>query len=122
MGTNNQTLINQILASLVAAASIASPAVAHTSKVGTPKAPAIGRGANVERLAGHCPVGSFPQTSKAGPYNALCNQMPDAEKCLAFIKQHFNDTDGVVTETEDVDRMSYCLAELEAVLGAAPTP
>jgi hypothetical protein len=114
MGKKNDS-IHQLLTTLVAAAGIASTVTV------TAKAPGAGvpRGADVEPLAGGCNIGSFPQTTKAGRYNVLCNTMQDAEKCLAFIKGHF-EANGDTNKTNAPDKMQYCLEELGKVLGADP--
>lgn len=79
------------------------------------------RGADVGYLAGNCPIGAFPQTSKAGQYNALCHIMQDSEKCLAFIKGHFSFNAGVVAvepmSGEDTEKGRYCLDVLKRDLG-----
>lgn len=81
------------------------------------------RGPDVDALAGNCAIGPYRQTSKAGPYNPLCATMPDAEKCLAFIKQHMNDQGELspVARFEDErGRAEYCLATFRAeLLGTA---
>ncbi len=53
------------------------------------------RGDDVLDIASGCPLGPFGQTNKAGPYNHICNEMSDAEKCLAYIKDNLNrESDG----------------------------
>lgn len=110
MGTKNQTM-HQIIASVVAGAGL-SISVGATAKVAPPP-----RGADVQRAAGGCAIGPFPQTMKAGPYNVLCSSMQDAEKCLAFIKGHFL-SNGSTVETSAPDKMEYCLDTLKKDLGA----
>lgn len=99
-----------VLASLVAAASISTFASADPA-----------RGHEVEPIAGSCNIGTFQQTSKAGSYNVLCNVMEDAEKCLAYIKQHINysySQDRVIVEhADDEAKAEYCLEVLKRDLG-----
>ncbi len=75
------------------------------------------RGADVGTLAANCNIGPFPQMSKAGGYNVLCDTMQDAEKCLALVKRHFN-FDGTNVTVEPVSdheqaRAAYCLDVLK---------
>lgn len=79
------------------------------------------RGADVGELAANCAIGPFPQMSKAGGYNVLCNTMQDAEKCLALVKRHFS-FDGTDVTVEPVAeheqaRAAYCLDVLKRDLG-----
>jgi hypothetical protein len=72
------------------------------------------RGQDVGRLAGNCAIGPFGQVSKAGPYNRLCAEMSDAEKCLAVVKQRLRDH-GNTFELHPVwegqrARAAYCLS------------
>lgn|SRR5690242_18231660 len=108
MGKNSLNL-STLLASAVTAVGITTAVFADTS--------ALPRGADVDELAGNCAVGTFHQTTKAGPYNALCDSMEDAEICLGFLKQHFNAT-GTTRKTYNPDKMAFCVAELGDVLGA----
>jgi len=76
------------------------------------------RGPDIQPLAGSCNIGPFPQTSKAGQYNQLCNVMQDAEKCLAFLKRHFHHNGEVEAVYEsDVAKANYCLDVLKRDLG-----
>lgn len=113
MGTKNKLGINQIIGTAVVAAGLSA------SLVATAKVSGLSRGADVGELAGNCGIAKFPQTSKAGGYNAICDEMQDAEKCLALIKQHFN-SDGSTNVTHDAGRMRYCLGELADVLDVNP--
>ena len=102
------------LASLVAT-------VGLTASVTGSATAAVPRGADVQPLAANCNIGPFPQTSKAGQYNALCNIMQDSEKCLALIKGsiYFNGTE-VTTHPltgEGVEIGRYCLDVLKRDLG-----
>lgn len=108
MGTISK-LAQRVMAVALATATV--NASASTSKVGGPP-----RGADVGTLAGGCGIGPFPQTTKAGQYNALCATMQDAEKCLAFIKGHFEDS-GAVNPTGDTAKMEYCLETLARDFG-----
>lgn len=76
------------------------------------------RGADVGALAGNCGIGPFAQTAKAGYYNELCDEMQDAEKCLALIKGHFRstgETDNVPAQQKE--KAAYCLNVLKESLG-----
>lgn len=79
------------------------------------------RGHEVRPLAGNCGVGAFPQTTKAGEYNVLCDSMQDSEKCLALIKQHFSVSGTTVTvdkvNSYQADKAAYCLDVLKRDLG-----
>lgn len=79
------------------------------------------RGADIDPLAGNCGIAKFPQTSKAGPYNALCDVMQDNEKCLALIKGQYNfDGQKVTVEKfyqSEVPKARYCLDVLKRDLG-----
>ena len=78
----------------------------------------VPRGYAIEGLAGNCAVGPFPQTSKAGRYNVVCDTLTDAEKCLGFIKQHFiSPVDGRTIKTHDNERLNFCLDTLKGELG-----
>jgi hypothetical protein len=122
MNQKNQNDLHKILATVVAAAGFAvsvgatAKVAGHTGKVSGPP-----RGLDILPIAGQCNIGTFPQTTKVGRYNVLCNTMADSEKCLAFIKGHFDST-GASTETADADRLTYCLDELGKVLGADEAP
>jgi hypothetical protein len=111
MGTINK-LAHRVMAVALATATVHT-AVGSTSKVGGPP-----RGADVSARAGGCGIGPFPQTAKAGEYNALCATMQDAEKCLAFIKGHFEPS-GAVNPAEDTAKMEYCLETLARDLGVS---
>ncbi|MBY0370985.1 hypothetical protein K2X33_09880 [bacterium] len=104
---------NQALASAIAVASLFTAASAVAN--GPP------RGADVDELAGNCNIGTFPQTSKAGSYNNLCDQMSDAEKCLGLLKQHFN-YNGTTRVTHEPQILAYCLEELGDVLNPPAGP
>ena|GEM_PF-2372885 len=67
-----------ILASSIALTSLSTPVVAEDS------GPARGR--DIDPVAANCQIGEHDQTSKAGSYNLICEEMSDAEKCLALIK------------------------------------
>ncbi len=109
MGTINK-LAQRVMAVALATTSVTA-ALGSTSKVGD-----LPRGADVGTLAGGCGIGPFPQTTKAGGYNALCATMQDAEKCLAFIKGHFEAT-GAVNPTSEPEKMEYCLETLARDFG-----
>lgn len=102
--------LSPLLASVVTVAGIAStgPVMAD-----------VGRGMNVEPQAASCRIGTFPQTSKAGAYNVLCEVMQDSEKCLAFLKRHYRVNGETVTtnKTKDVAKLQYCLEVLQHDLG-----
>jgi hypothetical protein len=75
-----------------------------------PIPPSLPRGQNINSLAGACAIGPFEQTGKAGPYNAYCDQLTEAELCLAFIKGHFNTMDGRVHPNRlEQGKVTYCL-------------
>ncbi len=86
-------------------------AAAGTALADTP------RGQDVRPQAGNCEVGPFHQTMKAGEYNILCQEMSDAEKCLAFIKGQF-DTEGGHQPFSDihVEKAKYCMDALQKAL------
>lgn len=75
----------------------------------------VARGADVGALAGNCRIGPFEQTSKAGPYNELCEIMPDGEKCLAYIKQNIR-PNGEIVEARNLEKALYCLEVFETEL------
>ncbi len=79
------------------------------------------RGANVHELAGNCEIGTFPQTTKAGPYNSLCHVMKDSEKCLALIKGQFfyngQEVEVTAVPEQKVQVAKYCLEVLNRELG-----
>jgi hypothetical protein len=106
--------LEQKIAALVAAAGLTAAASASA-------ATSVPRGENVGSLAGNCSIGAFPQTSKAGPYNVLCNVMKDSEKCLAFLKGHFH-FNGQTVDVRPVNhqeeaKAEYCLDVLKQELG-----
>ncbi len=72
------------------------------------------RGPDVGAQASSCNIGPFPQVSKAGEYNVLCDTMPDAEKCLALVKRHMSE-DGVLRKAgeQDIEKVRYCLKTFE---------
>jgi len=115
MGENNLRDTKALLASAVAAVGFAT-CLNATAKVAGPP-----RGQDILPGAGNCSIGSFRQTTKAGQYNVLCDVMQDSEKCLAFIKGHF-DRAGNSHVSSEPDKLTYCLEELERVLGADTTP
>ncbi|HEY8278657.1 MAG TPA: hypothetical protein VIH99_03480 [Bdellovibrionota bacterium] len=83
----------------------------------------VPRGSEIEAPAGFCRIGPFGQTNKAGPYNAYCEQLTDAEKCLALIKLHMHSHDGEVERAgsfqQDAERAAFCLDEFRnKLLGA----
>lgn len=100
-----------ILATVATAAAISTGAVAAEPP----------RGMDVRPTAAHCRVGTFPQTTKAGPYNVLCEVMEDSEKCLAFIKGRFAfDGQKVTVQPFHPDaqaKAQYCLDVLKRDLG-----
>ncbi len=103
--------LSPLLTSVATAASIVAGSAALGSN--------LPRGMNVQPLAGSCRIGTFPQTSKAGGYNELCEVMQDSEKCLAFIKGHFHQKNDIVTtsKTHDLPKLQYCLEVLQHDLG-----
>ena len=75
----------------------------------------IVRGPNIAPIAGNCFIGPFPQTNKAGIYNRYCDELSNAEKCLAFIKGRFwsdGQTSPVSSERES-EKLSFCLEQLK---------
>jgi hypothetical protein len=110
----NKMNLYQIVASLGLISGFSSISVAN----GLDEVP---RGRDIEPLAANCNIGLFPQVSKAGPYNALCNVMQDSEKCLALIKGafHYNGETVKVFPIKDQDRGRYCLNVLKNELGLA---
>ncbi len=102
--------LSPLVLSIVAAASL-------TASAETLSPP---RGANVDPLAANCNIGPFPQTSKAGKYNQLCDIMQDSEKCLALVKDKFREVNGNVAVYPVTNlgepRMQYCLDVLRTAL------
>ncbi len=97
--------------SLTIATLTAATITATAEPIGVP------RGIDVLPQAGNCNIGPFEQVTKAVPYNALCDTMPDAEKCLALIKRHMNaqyTLDAV--RNHNVDRVQYCLEHIRTQL------
>lgn len=108
----NKKSLYPLVATVVTAAGIASG--------GTPAlAVEPPRGMNILPYAANCRIGTFPQVSKAGQYNVLCEVMQDSEKCLAYIKGHFRTvgTEVTVEKAEDNAKMQYCLQTLQHDLG-----
>ena len=70
-------------------------------------------GQEVGRHASSCTLGSgegdLGQTGKAGEYNGFCNQLTDAEICLALIKQSITSRGSQHTMNET--RSEFCLDE-----------
>lgn len=67
------------------------------------------RGEEILDMAGNCKIGPFEQTSKAGHYNSLCNELTDSEKCLALLKQSFYGSVGETRPAYEPEKLSYCL-------------
>lgn len=112
--THKNKTLEQVIASAIAVAGLAaSPTVLAGFEPP--------RGADVDELAGNCNIGPFPQLSKAGPYNELCNIMEDSEKCLGFIKRQFHFNGETVTVSKfhegEADKGRYCLEVLNRDLG-----
>ena len=74
------------------------------------------RGPAVEGLASNCNMGPFGKVSKAGPYNGLCDEMSDTEKCLALIKDNMRSDGTMYPAGADQDRKKFCLQTFEAAL------
>lgn len=75
------------------------------------------RGRDILPQAGNCAIGPFHQTSKAGQYNILCEEMSDAEKCLAFIKGQFDNEGGHLPFSQhEVEKATYCMEALQKAL------
>jgi len=96
---------------MMAVALVAASLSPYAGAAGVP------RGADVNELAANCGIGRFPQMSKAGGYNVLCDTMQDAEKCLALVKRHFiYDGKNVTVEPvgeHDQARAAYCMDVLK---------
>jgi hypothetical protein len=73
------------------------------------------RGPEIGRSAGNCFVGPFPIASKPGHYASLCEVMSDAEKCLAYVKYHFN-SDGSSNLTAHPEKLKYCIEAISKEL------
>ncbi len=100
--------MNQTNKLLMAALSLGS-VVASAQQETLPRGPDVGT------LAANCQTGPFRRVSKAGPYNQLCSVMSDSEKCLAFIKDHF-ELDGSHRTTFQPEKLRFCLDTLEQEL------
>ena len=100
------------LSAIAIATLLSAPASAFGQITGIPQKTGSGfevpRGRNVLPEAGNCAIGPFNQTSKAGRYNGICESMPEAEKCLAFIKQHVS-SNGEMRESSEKAKAQYCL-------------
>ncbi|MES2768507.1 MAG: hypothetical protein V4596_05110 [Bdellovibrionota bacterium] len=70
----------------------------------------VPRAHDIQPMAGNCAIGPFPQTDKAGPYNAHCAVLTDGEKCLAVIKQYMS-SEGVLKKVSlgEEEKVAYCL-------------
>ncbi len=78
----------------------------------------VPRGPDIGDLAANCGLGPFDQTTKAGIYNGLCEQLTDAEKCLALVKQSMS-AEGVLSRpqgNQPKEKVSYCLDVFEAAM------
>ncbi len=108
---NKSKGLTPLVLSVVAAASLTASANTLSA---TP------RGRDVSPQASGCNIGHFPQTTKAGEYNELCNVMQDPEKCLALVKRQFrfDGTNVIVTPVSNLNepRMGYCLDVLRNAL------
>ena len=106
----NKKKVNALLASAIGLASLSSTANAE-----------VPRGMDIDPLASNCRIAKFPQTSKAGAYNNLCDIMQDAEKCLALIKGQFIYNGSTVSVSKfyqnELPRAQYCLNRLKFDLG-----
>jgi hypothetical protein len=113
MGISERKNLHALAVVAVMTSGLAVSTAAHSES--------IPRGADVGVGAGDCAIGEFPQTHKAYPYNELCKSMPEAEKCLAFIKQSFATNGSTVTVVPKheslVPKAEYCLEVLKRDLG-----
>ena len=103
--------IQLVMASAVAAAGLTLTLSAQADQ-GPP------RGPDVDPIAGNCAMGPFPQTTKAGWYNSICEEMSDAEKCLAVIKGHFRHNGDLSDwSPHSQEKVQFCLDTLKSDLG-----
>lgn len=74
------------------------------------------RGRDVHFYASHCDIGPFQKVSKAGEYNRICQEMSDAEKCLALVKKQliFNEETYELNPVPERgrERAAYCLSTM----------
>lgn len=106
---NNRSSLSAVIGAAIAVSGIAGKAFGEEPP----------RGRDVLPQAGKCQIGPFPWVAKAGAYNPICKEMPDAEKCLALIK-------GQIKQDYDMDEISgdvqtnkakYCLELFHQKLG-----
>ncbi len=76
----------------------------------------VPRGREIRALAGNCGIGPFGQSGKAGEYNIHCASLTDAEKCLAVIKQSFNQYNGATRPSFEPEKAAHCIDLLRAEL------
>ncbi len=103
--------VRVLLAGGAAALSLTSQASAQS----TPP-----RGVDVSSVAAACGVAKVPQTSKAGLYNDLCEELSDAEKCLAIIKDQMRSDDytfSPINSNRQKDKMRACIAIMQSDFG-----
>jgi hypothetical protein len=106
---NNRSSLSGVVGAAIAVSGIAATAFGQQ----------IPRGRDVLYLAASCQIGPFPWVPKAGPYNSICKDMPDAEKCLALIKGQINgdfDMDEISGDVQ-TDKAKYCLELFHQKLG-----
>ena len=111
---NQQAKIMKYLALVILVLSSDVVATDPTSVVGE-KQSFPPRGANVQASAGYCSVGPFGTTGATGMYKLYCTNLTSAEKCLAYLKQHFLD-DGNTTKVFDSAKAKFCLSVMSATL------
>ena len=109
----NKKSLYPLVATVVTAVGIMAGGTPALADAATP------RGMNVLPQAVGCRIGTFPQVTKAGQYNVLCEVMQDNEKCLAFIKGHFRTVGETVSvrPTPNKEKLQYCLEVLQHDLG-----
>ena len=109
---------NLITQTMIAAATLAGAATLHARDIPSH----VPTGASIDTIAGKCGLHGLgrggQQTGKAAEYNGLCDQLTDAEICLAIIKGRFRGQ-GELREVRwdrQRERASYCLEHFQQEL------
>jgi hypothetical protein len=109
---NSQLSIKVILAGGAAAFGIGSQLLAQ--------APLAPRGVDISPIASGCGIAKIPQTNKAGPYNQLCDELSDAEKCLAIVKDQIYSRDykfRPISSDDQKTKMAICIEIMKKDFG-----
>lgn len=75
--------------------------------------PGVPRGPDVSVEAGNCAIGPFGSTGSAGVYDGICHRLSLNEKCLAYLKQHF-DLKGEMIKAVDSAKAEFCIGTLRS--------